>query len=172
MLPAPTRSICARVYWCPLNLRDCLAQDLMAHEANDYDFNALFTTHAYSYLHLFSFISSHLISSCIIFVLSFTRNLCCCESEWERSETSFCSSMTDIHLLDTTNARVKPPPTSQGITSPFLYAPSDDGTDENLVFDRPSVFGELGSISTLAHLTSRFRLAILTHQKLTYNMIR
>ncbi|KAF7329754.1 Abhydrolase-2 domain-containing protein [Mycena kentingensis (nom. inval.)] len=47
--------------------------------------------------------------------------------------------MPDLHLHDvddhaTPRPRTKPAPSKTGIPVPFSYAPSDDGTDENLLF--------------------------------------
>ena len=45
----------------------------------------------------------------------------------------------EIHIRETTQSsvtaspRVKPAPTKDAISVPFDYAPSDDGTDENLL---------------------------------------
>ncbi|KAF8635578.1 hypothetical protein AX15_000228 [Amanita polypyramis BW_CC] len=45
--------------------------------------------------------------------------------------------MSEIHLRETSEAeelpKVKPEPKSSGISVPFVYIPSDDGTDENLL---------------------------------------
>ena len=43
-------------------------------------------------------------------------------------------SPREIQLKESnTSPRVKPAPTEKGIGVPFIYNPSDDGTDENLL---------------------------------------
>lgn len=41
--------------------------------------------------------------------------------------------MSDFHLQSTSLSRTKPPPSLWQGTGQHFYAPSDDGTDENLL---------------------------------------
>ncbi|KAI0669116.1 hypothetical protein C8Q78DRAFT_978867 [Trametes maxima] len=79
----------------------------------------------------------------------------------------------EITIRESTNAtpKIKSPPKSSAIPVPFVYAPSDDGTDENLLIllhglgDTEIPFGRLGR---QLHLPQTATLALRAPEKVPY----
>ena len=73
--------------------------------------------------------------------------------------------MTDIHVQETSGStttalpRIKPPPKSSKLPGQFFYAPSDDGTDENLLI----LLHGLGSSGQSSLFRSRFDDGLRNH---------
>ncbi|KAI8992745.1 hypothetical protein BD414DRAFT_482062 [Trametes punicea] len=83
------------------------------------------------------------------------------------------SDEQEITILESTNTvpRVKPPPNASAIPVPFVYYPSDDGTDENLLIllhglgDTQIPFGKLGR---QLHLPQTATLALRAPEKIPF----
>ncbi|KAH9926553.1 uncharacterized protein BXZ73DRAFT_49308 [Epithele typhae] len=81
--------------------------------------------------------------------------------------------MADITIRESTNAipKTKPPPKLSAIRVPFVYNPSDDGTDENLLIllhglgDTQIPFGKLGA---QLHLPQTATLALRAPQQIPF----
>ncbi|KAL5504217.1 SAC7 [Sanghuangporus vaninii] len=96
------------------------------------------------------------------------------------SSASNSSEVRELHVKEasapssssvTTSPRVKPAPSKDAIPVPFDYAPSDDGTDENLLIllhglgDTHIPFGKLGR---QLHLPQTATLALRAPQQIPY----